>query len=339
MSALRRGARSCTARTITATDARRRLSAAGRALAFLAATATKPRRRWLAAGRTLPLLLAAALLLASGGAATAVTGKAGVETADALETAEKALKKAGGEAEEAGSESARLYQAVADITDALLPPLNALQAECGADVLCAATRLAEALAPHARLQQVTTPSTDAIRGVEKRASLQDGGKNAEGWAIARLHRFGRDALWEMRDFLAAARESGAPGVIVDVRGNGGGDFDRMLRIAALFCPPQSAEVLLRHDASTRRFSLPSDALAWGDGVRVWIDRETASSAEILAALLRRCIEAPLLGERTAGKNILLREIAVRHGWRLLVPAGRLEVPGVSLTHGLQPDSP
>lgn len=334
MSARRRGARSCTARTITATDALRRLPAAGRVAAFLAATA---------------------LLAVTGEAAEAATGKAGVETASRLQATVRALEKAGESPEEKNaskatrdalkevaetrSESARLYHAVATITHTPLPSLKTLQAECGADPLCAAARLAETLAPHARLQQTATPSTDAIRGVEKRASLQPGEPNADGWPTARLHRFGRDAVWEMRDFLAAARKSAAEGIALDLRGNGGGDFDRMLRIAALFCPPASAEVLLHHGASTRRFSLPSDTPAWGGSVRVWMDGDTASSAEILAALLKRCAAASLLGKRTAGKDILLREVAVRQGWRLLVPAGRLEVPGVSLSSGLLPDAP
>lgn len=64
---------------------------------------------------------------------------------------------------------------------------------------------------------------------------------------------------------------------------------------------------------------------------------TASSAEVLAALLQRYADARLAGSQTAGKDYLTRVIAVDHDWRLLVPAERIEVPGVTLTGGLQPD--
>ena len=42
------------------------------------------------------------------------------------------------------------------------------------------------------------------------------------------------------------------------------------------------------------------------------------------------------GRRTAGKDHLTRVDAVDHDWRLLVPAERIEVPGVDLTGGLVP---
>ena len=63
---------------------------------------------------------------------------------------------------------------------------------------------------------------------------------------------------------------------------------------------------------------------------------TASSAEVLAALLQRYAGACLAGARTAGKDHLTRVIAVDHDWRLLVAAERIEVPGVDLTGGLRP---
>jgi hypothetical protein len=52
--------------------------------------------------------------------------------------------------------------------------------------------------------------------------------------------------------------------------------------------------------------------------------------------LRRYAGARLAGSRTAGKDHLTRVIAVDHDWRLLVPAERIEVPGVELTGGLRP---
>jgi C-terminal processing protease CtpA/Prc len=70
---------------------------------------------------------------------------------------------------------------------------------------------------------------------------------------------------------------------------------------------------------------------------VLVGPETASSGEILAALLRRYGGAELLGAPTAGKDYLSRVVAVDQDWRLLVPAERIEVPGETLAGGLVPD--
>ena len=65
--------------------------------------------------------------------------------------------------------------------------------------------------------------------------------------------------------------------------------------------------------------------------------ETASSAEVLAALLRRYAGARLIGAQTLGKDWLTRLIPVDHDWRLAIPAERIEVPGERLAQGLVPD--
>ena len=72
-------------------------------------------------------------------------------------------------------------------------------------------------------------------------------------------------------------------------------------------------------------------------ITVLVGRQTASSGEILAALLRRHAGAELVGERTAGKDYLTRVVPLDQDWRLLLPAERIEVPGESLSGGLQPD--
>ena len=70
---------------------------------------------------------------------------------------------------------------------------------------------------------------------------------------------------------------------------------------------------------------------------VLIGPETASSAEVLAALLRRHAGARLVGTRTLGKDWLSRLVPPDHDWRLSIPAERIEVPGEPLAQGLVPD--
>lgn len=74
------------------------------------------------------------------------------------------------------------------------------------------------------------------------------------------------------------------------------------------------------------------------GSRYWFGANTISSGEVLAAL-RRHVGATVLGERTLGKDYMLRVEPVDHDWRTLIPDGRIEVPGEVLAGGLLPRRP
>lgn len=136
-------------------------------------------------------------------------------------------------------------------------------------------------------------------------------------------------------------------VVLDVRGNGGGDVMAAVNVADRFvadgilahlvgrtiAPPESTETLAAWNVA-----LPGNALE-GTPVVVLVDRDTASAAELLAGALRERAGAVLVGERTVGKGYSqgLRsegEVAwqvTTGAWTL--PSGvRIEAPG-----GLQVD--
>ncbi|MBT6442796.1 MAG: hypothetical protein HOK61_10265 [Alphaproteobacteria bacterium] len=74
-------------------------------------------------------------------------------------------------------------------------------------------------------------------------------------------------------------------------------------------------------------------------LRVLIGPQTASSAEVLAALLRQHAGAQILGLRSRGKDWLQRLVAVNHDYRLVLPVASIHVSGVKLAGGLVPDGP
>ena len=226
----------------------------------------------------------------------------------------------------------RLYGAVAEISSRQLPSLKILAEQCGDDVLCAGEAIASSLKPHARLERVVHPSTDVIRGVKTIPSIEFSDEN--GRRVIRLNRFGRNVIWELREALQKPPGS----IAIDLRANQGGDFDRMLRVAGVLCGGVEDAVRLVEGSAERSFPIPGKGeMHSRQELQVWIGEKTASSAEVLAALLKIHAGAKLLGEKTFGKNILLREVAVSHEWRLLVPSGRLEVEGMVLDGGLVPD--
>ena len=112
----------------------------------------------------------------------------------------------------------------------------------------------------------------------------------------------------------------------------------MLRIAGRFTGPVPNALYLVDPDQSLAIPQPSGAV-WRGQITVLVGPNTISSGEVLAALLRRHAGAAVLGERTWGKDYVLRVEAVDPDWRALVPDGRIEVPGESLAGGLVPDGP
>ena len=202
---------------------------------------------------------------------------------------------------------------------------------------CAAQLIVDRL-PAARLVRVNHPDTDTIRRAHTVPSVSVVKRRGDGALVLVLDRFGRTADREIADAIAAVGPAERPRVVLDLRGNGGGDFDRMRRIASLFTGPREGAVrLLGRDGATD-LALPAPLRAIGAfEIDVLIGPATASSAEVLAALLRRYAGARLIGAPTLGKDWLTRLVPVDHDWRLAVPAERIEVPGETLAQGLVPD--
>ena len=200
---------------------------------------------------------------------------------------------------------------------------------------CAADLIVGGL-PGARLLPVRHPDTDTIRLAHTTASVTCTRRFGKGRLYLALDRFGRTADREIADAVTAHAPSQ---LVLDLRINGGGDFDRMRRVASLFTGPKEGAIRLHGLGGAIDVALPPplralDALP----LVVYIGPRTASSAEVLAALLRRHAGAHLEGERTVGKDRITRLIPVDHDWRLAIPAERIEVPGEVLAGGIEPDS-
>ena len=206
-----------------------------------------------------------------------------------------------------------------------------------ADTRCAA-RLIVGHLPAARLVPVDHPDTDTIRRAYTVPSVTAVEQRGHGGLVVVLDRFGRTADREVADAVNALGPAAPARLVLDLRGNGGGDFDRMRRVASLFTGPREGALRLRGRDGDTAVALPAPLRAVDvAALDVLIGPETASSAEVLAALLRRHAGARLIGARTLGKDRITRLVPVDHDWRLAIPAERIEVPGEALTGGLAPD--
>ena len=185
------------------------------------------------------------------------------------------------------------------------------------------------------LQRVHHPSSDQIRWARTESSVERTADLGAGRRLVRLDRFGRKADYELS---AALR--GAQTLVLDLRHNHGGVLSRMLRIAGRFTGPVPCALRLVEADQVRMLAIPPPSGAvWHGRITILVGANTISSGEVLAALLRRHAGAVVLGERTWGKDYVLRVEPVDADWRALIPDGRIVVPGEILAGGLQPDGP
>lgn len=213
---------------------------------------------------------------------------------------------------------------------------GALARSCGGDLHCAARQVVAASQGRARLERRAAPDTDTIRWVDTRTSARMMARAGDGRPVITLRHFGRKVVPELRTMLGQMSEGG--GLVLDLRSNHGGDFGRMLRVAGLFTGAVPDALYLAGRSDRRPVAIPrSESVPETRGLTILVGGRTASSGEVLAALLRRYAAAELVGERTAGKDYLYRVVPLDQDWRLLLPAERIEVPGEALGAGLAPD--
>lgn len=208
---------------------------------------------------------------------------------------------------------------------ALIPSKIIEQAETDCSTaFCFAETLARRLPDLVRLEPVIHPHTDSIRWTKTSPSLLI--SNAASGVTAlklKLTHFGRKAVTEFQDALVSTSR---PMVEIDLRGNEGGDFERMLEIAGLFTGPVKNAVKIDYPDHQETRSIHGPAVRDWQVSRVEIDNQTASAALLLARLLETHAGAKLAGPPTMEKPVFLkRRITISHDWRFILPIAEIQV--------------
>jgi carboxyl-terminal processing protease len=127
----------------------------------------------------------------------------------------------------------------------------------------------------------------------------------DGLGYLRLGDFQPDAADEVLAATDGLRRDGAlRGLVLDLRGNGGGSLDACVALARAFVPDglivtqtrRDTEVVERFEAKAEECRLPSLPLV------LLVDEGSASASEVLAGALQDHGRAVIVGERTHGKG-------------------------------------
>lgn len=102
--------------------------------------------------------------------------------------------------------------------------------------------------------------------------------------------------------LLAIQKDGVKGVILDLRGNGGGILPIAVEIASHFIPKNKIVVTAKYQSfPTEIYTSQGYGNFEGKPIVVLIDGMTASAGEIIAMALQEQIGATLIGTQTFGK--------------------------------------
>jgi carboxyl-terminal processing protease len=166
-------------------------------------------------------------------------------------------------------------------------------------------------------------------------------------AYVRLADFSEGASAELRHVVTERLKRGAKGMVLDLRGNGGGLLNEAVKVASIFVPDGPVVITDGRNRPRHVFKANGDAISTKVPVVVLVDGGTASAAEIVAGALQDRHRAPLVGTRTFGKGVFQEIEPLANGGALDITVGEYFTPsgknlgggGTKKGAGLEPNVP
>jgi carboxyl-terminal processing protease len=148
-----------------------------------------------------------------------------------------------------------------------------------------------------------------------------------------LLQFNETAAEEVTAAVEELTGRGAKGLVLDLRGNGGGIVDHAVRIAGLFLP-RGADIALQKErgADDTEYSNSDRPLAPDLPLVVLIDGGSASASEIVAGALQDHDRAVVLGTTSFGKGLVQTAYRVDGGYVLKMTTGKWFTPSGRSIH-------
>ncbi len=148
-----------------------------------------------------------------------------------------------------------------------------------------------------------------------------------------LQTFNENAAEEVATAITQLVEQGAKGIVLDMRGNGGGIVDQALKTSSLFLR-DGQEI-----ASVRSRNQPSEVLKSGGHhlaltlpLVVLVDEGSASATEIVAGALQDHDRALVVGETSFGKGLVQSVYQLSGGYHLKITTGKWYTPSGRSIH-------
>lgn len=158
----------------------------------------------------------------------------------------------------------------------------------------------------------------------------------EGMGYVKIYLFAPDTAGEIRDAVDQMLVDEVEWLVLDLRGNGGGNSGSSLELANELVP----EGFLTHHKSRNEDSVGIAAASGGRLVGqikqtvVLVDEYTASEAEVLTAALKDNGRASVIGKQTYGKGAVVSLYPLPSGKGLLLVTGEWTRPNLESVEGV-----
>ncbi len=134
-----------------------------------------------------------------------------------------------------------------------------------------------------------------------------------------------------RDVMAAAielKEQGAKGLILDLRGNGGGLMQEAINIVGLFVPKGTKVLETRGKLpqSVKSYQTARNPIDENIPLVVMVDDESASASEIVSGALQDLDRAVIVGTRTFGKGLVQSTRPLPYNGTLKLTTAKYYIP-------------
>ena len=157
--------------------------------------------------------------------------------------------------------------------------------------------------------------------------------------VVRLASFSSGAHGELRAAIDRLRARGAEGIVLDLRGNGGGLLREAVLVSSQFIEEGEIVSVRGRTRPNRTEDAQGDAIDEDIAVVVLVDGGSASASEITAGALRDRGRASLVGQRTFGKGLVQEVEPLSNGGVLDLTVANYYLPSgktIPLRKGLRP---
>ena len=122
----------------------------------------------------------------------------------------------------------------------------------------------------------------------------------------------RSTTRDVRRLLAGLKDKNLDGLVIDLRGNGGGSLIEALELTGLFI--ESGPIIQTRDYSGKIEvnSDPDPEISYGGPLAVLVNRNSASASEIFAGAIQDYRRGIIIGEPTFGKGTVQNVIDLNH---------------------------
>jgi len=158
-------------------------------------------------------------------------------------------------------------------------------------------------------------------------------KGGRSYGVVKLQSFSSGAHGLLRQQVSKVRKQGAQGIVLDLRGNGGGLLNEGVLVASTFIDKGLITYTKGRTSPRREFEAEGGAIPREIPVVVLVDRGSASASEIVTGALRDTGRATVVGTRTFGKGVFQQVLPLSNNGVLDITVGEYFLPKGSNIQG------